>query len=376
MHWYFHDMIKPFPKKFAVSTYSNLKVNFRFITPQDLSYDRNHGPIPHICADKHFVRVDGLVKTPLSFSADQLRSDFAQHEVTCALECAGNRRHTMRTRLSEVEGIDWGDGAVMNCKWEGPRIRDVLLRTGLGDDVIQKSHEIHVAFACYQVRCQEDHWFGSSVTLERCLREDCDAIIALKVNDGPLTANHGYPLRVVLPGITGARWVKWLDRITIQAKESPNFYQQYDYKILPPEAVNEESAEKHRSRTSPMYDTPINSVIAIPAEGEYVYLPSTGTVKVKGYAVPQGADGPITCVEVSGDQGRSWVNAKLNASTYTSRWCWALWTADVRLAPGQKREIISRASDAGGNMQRSHSTWNLRGMGYNGYGRTTNLTVM
>lgn len=154
----------------------------RFITPQDLSYDRNHGPIPHLRGEEHIVHVDGLVRTPISFSPDQLRNEFPQHEVTCALECAGNRRHTMRTLVKEVEGIDWGDAAVMNCRWKGPRIRDVLLRAGLREEAIGPHENTHVAFACYKVRCQEDYWFGSSVTLERCLREDGDAILALEVS--------------------------------------------------------------------------------------------------------------------------------------------------------------------------------------------------
>ncbi|KAF3398519.1 Sulfite oxidase [Penicillium rolfsii] len=348
-----------------------------FLTPQNISYDRNHGPIPPLNSETHSIRVDGLVKNPLSLSVDQLRSEFTQHEVTCALECAGNRRHTMRTLIKEVQGIDWGDAAIMNCKWKGPRLRDVILRAGLSVDATDPTRGLHVAFASYQAKCRDEEYFEISVPLEICLGIEREAILALEVNDTLLTSNHGYPVRVVLPGIVGVRWVKWLDQITIQDHESQNFYQQRDYKVLPPDAVDSASAEKYWHETPPMYDIPINSAIAIPADGETVALSSTGMVEVKGYAIPQGASGPVIQVRVSGDGGASWVDADLHGSDRSMKWCWVLWTAKLKLAPGAHREILSCATNVGAHSQEGeHSQWNLRGVGYSGYGRVRDLLVV
>ncbi|KAL4995434.1 Oxidoreductase, molybdopterin-binding domain-containing protein [Aspergillus recurvatus] len=350
-----------------------------FITPSSTSYDRNHGPIPHLSAETHTIQVDGLVATPLRLGVHQLATEFPQHEVLCALECAGNRRHTMRTMLREVEGIDWGDAAVMNCKWKGPTLRDVLCRAGIDQHKGQPG--LHVAFSSFQVQCQEDRWFGGSVGLERGLDEEADVIVALEMNGAPLEPKHGYPVRVVLPGIAGARWVKWLDRITVQDQESTNFYQRRDYKILPEEAVDRDAAEPFWDQTPAMSEVPINSVVAVPEDGETVYLSGTGRLEVKGYAVPQGSSGPVVEVQVSGDGGRTWVDAEIGESgpagvgSRARKWCWVLWRAEVEVDVGEGKEVVSRAVDARGNMQAEHSPWNLRGVGYSGYGRARYLTV-
>lgn len=84
----------------------------------------------------------------------------------------------MRTLLKEVDGIDWGDGAVMNCIWKGPRLRDVLLRAGVD---MPGRKQAHVAFASFQVKCQDDDWYGGSIDLNRAMRVDGDVIVALEV---------------------------------------------------------------------------------------------------------------------------------------------------------------------------------------------------
>jgi sulfite oxidase len=89
----------------------------------------------------------------------------------------------MRTEIKEVQGIDWFDGAVMNCLWRGPRLRDVLLDAGIGDDMHnEKGYQGHVAFACFEKPCQDEPWYGGSIPLDRAMKVDGDCILALEVS--------------------------------------------------------------------------------------------------------------------------------------------------------------------------------------------------
>ncbi|PGG98065.1 hypothetical protein AJ79_08997 [Helicocarpus griseus UAMH5409] len=368
-----------------------------FLTLAPDAYNRNHSAIPQIDAATHLVSVGGDVSTPLRLSVAQLRHDFEQHEVLCALQCAGNRRHTMRTKLKEVVGLDWLDGAVMNCTWRGPRLRDVLERAGVrgytrparngsnsngtngvnGENNNGHAVEMHVAFTCDQLPCQDDSYYGASIELWRAMAEDREVILALDMNGKPLQPNYGYPVRLVVPGVAGARWVKWLDTISVQPHESPNFYQQHDYKILPPQATTWDIAEDYWHTVPAMQCMPINSVVAVPNDDETVRLPDSGMIVVKGFAVPQGAEGPVTRVEVSADGGKTWVDAVIeNWGKKSSKWSWVLWRAEVKVERGAGKTVYSRATDAGGNTQQEMSPWNLRGVGYNGYGASWNVEVV
>merc|ERR1712157_335957 len=133
-----------------------------------------------------------------------------------------------------------------------------------------------------------------------------------------------------------------------------------------------------------MMDMPVNSIIGMPDDEETVKADANGLVEVRGYALPHGRDGPVQKVEVSGDDGKTWVEAKLNFGDYGDlnteeaqrrvRWAWCLWSADVKVENGKNRRIVSRATDAGGNTQEEQSEWNLRGVGYNGWGSANDLT--
>lgn len=209
-----------------------------------------------------------------------------------------------------------------------------------------------------------------------------------QMNGQPLTVKHGAPIRAVFPGILGARSVKWLTHINIQPHESRNHYQQRDYKILPEAAINAEEAEKYWDSTPAMNDMPINSTIGVPGVGSTVGIDENGTIEVKGYALPQGMDGPVVQVQVSGDGGETWTEAELDyggrdfPGLHTKegqrkvRWAWCLFSARVKMAQGTSQRVFSRAIDAKGNTQPRKGTWTLRGVGYNAWGEVDDLTIV
>lgn len=198
------------------------------------------------------------------------------------------------------------------------------------------------------------------------------------MNGKPLSPRHGYPVRAIVPGVLGARSVKWLDRITVSEEESPNFYQRHDYKVLPPTATDKKSAEPYWDKVPAMLEMPVNACVAVPSYKSTVKLPESGLLDIKGYAVPQGHAGPVVKVEISGDEGQTWTEAKLDygPAHLASKWSWVLWQCQIKIERGEGKKIFAKATDAGGNTQDlERSTWNLRGVGYNGYEAVFDLTV-
>ncbi|KAJ3532649.1 hypothetical protein NMY22_g7658 [Coprinellus aureogranulatus] len=334
------------------------------ITPEDLVYCRNHGPVREFDASSYMVKVGGLVKREMELKLDDLKSgQWTKKEVIAALQCAGIRRKEMGAH-KKVSGVPWRDGVIANCKWGGVPLRDILLQAGIQTpnlSIGQEESTLHVCFASYATSCEDDDYYGASIPLERALDEDADVLIAYEMNSEALSPDHGGPLRVVVPGYLGARWVKWVDTILVCSHESPNFYQQRDYKILPPEIDTKDKAKTEWEKYQSMTALPINSVVA-----SVEYTPGApASLLVKGFASP-GSGGNITLVEVTIDEGQTWTPAQI---TYQEgKWSWTIWEIELKGNIPDTGVVYSRAVDEQGNVQPKESNWNVRGVAYNAWG--------
>lgn len=336
------------------------------ITPLHLHYARNHGPIKSIDPAKHTLKITGKVTRELELKLDDLKK-YPRAEVVAALQCAGNRRSTMQTRTGrDVVGIKWGEGAIANSRWAGARLRDVLRDAG----VEQSDDSLYLCLASHVTACEKDDWFGASIPLSKGLDINGDVLIAYEINGEPLPSGCGAPFRMVIPGYTGARWVKAVDTIGVTTCESKNYYQQRDYKVLPPCVSSAEQADVGGwwSKLPSILSNSLNSVIASVKETSSDTGPG---VLVEGYALGGATGGQVVSVECSVDGGKSWHPTTITYSE--GRWSWVLWRAFVPLGDdvpkdNGKRRVHSRARDESGQTQMPETDWNLRGVAYTAYG--------
>ncbi|KAJ2034413.1 hypothetical protein GGI03_003305 [Coemansia sp. RSA 2337] len=345
-----------------------------FVTPTDKHFRRNHGPIPNIDGAEWSMSVEiGCRAAPAKSCTKTIRLEdlvsLRQFEVVAVLECAGNRRDGLKA-IKPVNGVIWGPGTASNSRWGGCRLRDVLVAAGVPANLCDPFYETprHVEFAAYGEASDDVH-YASSISLEWVMNPLNMVLVATEMNGKPLCRDHGYPARIVAPGLIGARWVKWLKYIRVQDKESDNFYQKRDYKILPPMA-NGGNCEEFWPQFPALMELNIQGVICRPTADERLCVDKP--YLVRGYAL-SGGGRAVDRVEISLDDGNTWDLASLytmhskgkessNERDWAEKqWSWVLWSYRIDSVP-PNCNIACRAWDSGGNKQPSAAVWNYRGV--------------
>ncbi|HEX7736301.1 MAG TPA: molybdopterin-dependent oxidoreductase [Ktedonobacteraceae bacterium] len=324
-----------------------------FLTPNDAFFIRSHGTLPVVERESYCLTVTGMVQRPLELSLAALLAHFEQRTLTATLVCAGSRRDELAAIHPLPGAVPWSADPISTARWRGVRLRDVLQAAGIGAEAR------YVAFRGLDEAREEGQTipFGSSISLEKALSPE--VLLTYEINDAPLTREHGFPLRVLIPGYVGARSVKWLQEITLQSQPSDNYFQDRDYKLFPP-AITAETANWSQGQT--LEAIALNSAICSPLAGETC---RTGPINVRGYAIT-GQPAPIERVELSTDGGASWTPATI--TDRTDRWAWCLWQTTLHLPAGD-HQLTVRAHDSAGHTQPKHAQplWNFKGYANNAW---------
>ncbi len=265
------------------------------ITPNDDFYVTSYRSPPAIRLNEWELAIKGLVKSPVTLRYPELLArPFVSETVT--LECVGN----------SVAG-----GAIGTALWEGVPLKALLAEAGVSAqarDVIFRAAD----------------GYSDSLPIERAMAGD--VLLAVKMNGVALPQAHGFPARIIVPGVYGMKQVQWLTEIEAVEQDYKGYHQQKGW--------SEEALVKTMSR------------IDVPGHGEVL---RAGTQVVKGLAFA-GSRG-ILSVELSADGGDHWMPAQLEPEL--SLHAWRFWTCRWQPQKPGRYSLMVRAKDGVGQLQAS-----------------------
>ncbi|HXG68020.1 MAG TPA: molybdopterin-dependent oxidoreductase, partial [Blastocatellia bacterium] len=261
------------------------------VTPTPDFYVVSKNPFdPEVDAGRWRLEVGGMVESPLSLTYDEIKS-LPAVEQYATLECIDNKV---------------GGNLIGNALWRGVRLKDLLDRAGLRPGVVD------IVF-----RARDD--YRDSIPLARAMAEG--TILAYEMNGAPLTPAHGFPLRLIAPGIYGMKNVKWITKIAAVDYDFKGYWQARGWD------------DRAEYKTMSRIDVPDDDV--------------EGSAAIAGIAFA--GDRGISKVEVSTDGGKTWEQAEVKPPL--SPYAWALW--HKQWTPSQPGEytLIVRATDGLGVTQ-------------------------
>jgi sulfane dehydrogenase subunit SoxC len=314
------------------------------VTPVGLHYVLTHYDIPSVDLGRWRLRVSGDVRRELALALDDLRSlPFVRVPVT--MECAGNGRVLLEPRTS---GQPWLREAVGTAEWGGTPLVRILEQAG----ILTGAKEVVFTGLDRGVEEGVEQSFERSLSLEDALREE--VLLAYEMNGQPLPPQHGFPLRLVVPGWYGMASVKWLEQITVLDRPFDGYQQRTAYRLR---RLEKEEGEP-LSRMLPRALMAPPGVPELLSRQRFVPL---APCPIEGRA--WSGYGPITRVRVSSDAGATWNDADLQSQT--SPWSWTAWSYLWEPEGEGQYELACRASDAERNEQPLEGTWNLGGYANN-----------
>ena len=315
------------------------------VTPIGLHYLLIHYDIPPVDSRTWKLTVDGRVATELSLDLDALRG-LPSHEVVATMECAGNGRARLAPRPVSQP---WLLEAVGTGRWRGVRLRDLLDWADVAEDAL----EVLFTGLDRGVENGEEQFFQRSLALSDA--RGSDVLLAYELNGVPLPPQHGFPLRLLVPGWYGMTNVKWLTRVTLISEPFTGYQQARGYRLRQTDADEGEPL-------SLIYPRALMVPPGIPDFMTRERTVRAGVCTVEGRAWSGHA--PVAAVEVSTDDGATWQAAWLDPPEL-GRWAWQRWRYDWNATEPGRHVLLCRARDEAGNEQPTEQTWNLGGYANN-----------
>jgi DMSO/TMAO reductase YedYZ molybdopterin-dependent catalytic subunit len=315
------------------------------VTPVGLHYLLIHYDIPDVDPANWTLAVEGRVATPMRLALEDLRAR-PSVELTATMECAGNGRARFAPRPASQP---WLVEAVGTARWRGTPLAALL------EEASPQAGAAEVVFTGLDrgVEKEVEQRFQRSLPLDEALA--ADALLAYDMNDAPLPPQHGFPLRLVVPGWYGMTNVKWLASIEVVDLPFAGYQQSFAYRFR----ADEDDEGHPLTRMLP------RALMVPPGIPEFFTRDRTvplGEVRLEGRAWSGLA--PVAGVEVSDDDGETWTETDLG-DELAGRWAWRRWTHVWRPRAAGSYTLCSRASDAAGNVQPVDAPWNVGGYSNN-----------
>ena len=314
------------------------------ITPAGLHYLLIHYDIPNVDADQWALSVDGRVAKPLKLTLADLR-ERPEQEVTATMECAGNGRALL---APHVVSQPWLLEAVGNARWTGVSLRAILEEAEPLDDAVE------VVFTGLDRGFEKGVEQSYQRSLELDVARADDVVLAYEMNGEPLLPQHGFPLRLLVPGWYGMTNVKWLTAITVVDEPFQGYQHTAAYRYRDTE--DDEGTPVTRMVPRALMVPP-----GIPDFNTRERTVPVGPCPLEGRAWSGWA--PISRVEVSTDGGQTWADAALEP--LESRWGWRGWRYEWAADEPGVYVLCCRAHDEAGNVQPDEAQWNVGGYSNN-----------
>ena len=314
------------------------------ITPLGSHYLLIHFDIPQLSAAGYQISIGGRVARPSTLTLEEIKRRPSVRQPTI-LECAGTGRTFGHPRAVYVP---WFSEAIGVYEYTGTPLRGILEQVGLLDDATE------IVFTGWDegIDLGTRHFFERALPVDEAMKPE--VLLAWEANGQPLLPAHGFPLRLVVPTWYGMASVKWLRSITVIDHTYQGVEQKQVYRL--------QSSSSDGGR--PLRQKAVRSALKGPGLADAIsrmrFVPR-GRHVLKGMA--WSGRGPITKVEVSTDDRRTWRAAALAPQVGPFAWTPFTFTWDVQ----RRGEYIlsSRATDAKGNVQPLEAPWNLQGMAIN-----------